>query len=71
LKNPNSSYIWIQYIAFKFEKEGIEKARQLMERALRHITFRSEDEKLNLWTAYLNLEYNFGKEDTLLKYIFS
>jgi len=67
LKNPNSSYIWIQYVAFKFQKDGIEKARQLIERAIRTITFRNENEKLNLWTAYINLEFNFGTEDTLLK----
>lgn len=70
MKNPNSSYIWIQYIAFKFQKDGIEKARQLMERALRTIMFRNENEKLNLWTAYINLEYNFGTEDSLMKYEF-
>ena len=67
MKNPNSSYVWIQYIAFKFEKEGIEKSRQLIERALRNINFRNETEKLNLWTAYLNLEFAFGTEPILMK----
>lgn len=67
MKNPNSSYIWIQFAAFKYQKDGIEKARMILERALRTITFRNEDEKLNLWTAYINLEYNFGTEDSLMK----
>ena len=39
-----------------------------MERALRNVMFRNEDEKLNLWTASINLEYNFGTEDSLMKY---
>jgi rRNA biogenesis protein RRP5 len=33
-----------------------------MERALRVINFVNEDEKLNLWTAYINLEFHFGTE---------
>lgn len=35
LKNPNSSIIWIHYIAFKLEQKGIEAARALSERSLR------------------------------------
>lgn len=37
LKNPNSSYVWIKYIAFKMEKAGIEEARATIERALKVI----------------------------------
>lgn len=48
------------------ESEGIENARQIMERALRVINFNNEVEKLNLWNAYLNLEYHFGQEERLI-----
>jgi len=37
-----------------------------MERALRVINFVNEDEKLNLWTAYINLEFHFGSESNLI-----
>ena len=62
LKNPNSSYSWIRYAAFSMENTGIDKARKVMDKALKVINFRNENEKLNLWTAYLNLEFNFGNE---------
>ncbi|EGR29983.1 programmed cell death 11, putative [Ichthyophthirius multifiliis] len=67
LKNPNSSYIWIQYIAFVMENENIYQAREIIERALKVINFANENEKLNLWTAYLNLEHNFGDSKSLIK----
>lgn len=37
MKNPNSSYIWIKYIAFKMETSGIEEARTVIERAIKVI----------------------------------
>ena len=49
------------------EKEGIVNARDILERALKVINFTNENEKLNLWTAYLNLEHNFGDEKTLVR----
>ena len=49
------------------ENEGIKSARNVIERALRVINFRSENEKLNIWTAALNLESNFGSEANLIK----
>ena len=60
LANPNSSELWVRFASSVMEKEGIENARQIMERALRVINFNNESEKLNLWNAYLNLEYHFG-----------
>lgn len=67
LKNPNSSYVWIQFMAWVIEKEGIQAAREVTERALRVINFKNENEKLNLWTAFMNLEHNFGDEKSLVK----
>ena len=43
----------------------IASARKVAERALRTIGFREEDEKYNLWLAYVNLEHKFGNEQSL------
>ncbi len=37
-----------------------------MERALNVINYLSEQEKLNLWLAYINFEYTFGDESQLI-----
>lgn len=50
------------------EKEGIESAREIVERALKRISFKNENDKLNVWTAYMNLENNFGDEKHLISY---
>uniref|UniRef100_A0A8I6WUQ3 Pre-mRNA-splicing factor Syf1/CRNKL1-like C-terminal HAT-repeats domain-containing protein n=1 Tax=Hordeum vulgare subsp. vulgare TaxID=112509 RepID=A0A8I6WUQ3_HORVV len=38
----------------------VEKARSVAERALRTINIREENEKLNVWVAYFNLENEYG-----------
>jgi hypothetical protein len=43
----------------------IEKARQVAERALKAISFRSPQEKLNVWIALLNLENMYGTQKTM------
>ncbi|CCD27283.1 Rrp5p NDAI_0K00920 [Naumovozyma dairenensis CBS 421] len=63
--NPNSSVIWMNYMAFQLQLSEIEKARELAERALKTINFREEAEKQNIWIALLNLENTFGTEETL------
>ncbi|CAI4048970.1 hypothetical protein N7582_004532 [Saccharomyces uvarum] len=63
--NPNSSVIWMNYMAFQLQLSEIEKARELAERALKTINFREEAEKMNIWIAMLNLENTFGTEETL------
>lgn len=50
------------------EKEGLDSARSICERALNVINYRLDNEKLNLWTAYFNLEYNFGEPTLFGKY---
>ncbi|KAL4002483.1 S1 RNA binding domain family protein [Acanthocheilonema viteae] len=62
---PNSSILWIRYITFFLERNDVEKARAVAERALSVINFREEDEIFNVWTAYLNLEGNFGTSESL------
>ncbi|CAN0879206.1 rRNA biogenesis protein RRP5 [Linum grandiflorum] len=58
--SPNSSFIWIKYMAFLLNTSDVEKARSVAERALRTISFREEGEKLNIWVAYFNLENEYG-----------
>ncbi|CAL9731883.1 rRNA biogenesis protein Rrp5p [Monosporozyma unispora] len=63
--NPNSSVVWMNYMAFQLQLSEIEKAREIAERALKTINFREEAEKLNIWIAMLNLENTFGSSETL------
>ncbi|KAI8991069.1 hypothetical protein BDF20DRAFT_811062 [Mycotypha africana] len=63
--SPNSSYLWINYMAYQLQLSEISKARDIGERALKTINFREEQEKLNVWVALLNLENNFGTEESL------
>ncbi|KAG2203792.1 hypothetical protein INT47_012725 [Mucor saturninus] len=63
--SPNSSYLWINYMAYQLQLSEIGKARDIGERALKTISFREEQEKMNVWVALLNLENNFGTDETL------
>ncbi|KQJ89113.1 hypothetical protein BRADI_4g23560v3 [Brachypodium distachyon] len=58
--SPNSSFIWINYMAFLLDLADVEKARSVAERALKTINIREEEEKLNVWVAYFNLENECG-----------
>ncbi|KAF3672570.1 hypothetical protein FXO38_06017 [Capsicum annuum] len=58
--SPNSSFVWIKYMAFVLSLADVEKARLIAERALRTINVREELEKLNVWVAYFNLENEYG-----------
>lgn len=65
LGSPNSSYLWINYMAFQLQLSEVDKAREIGERALTKISFREEQEKLNVWVAMMNLENTFGTADSL------
>lgn len=65
LGDPNSSVLWMNYMAFQLQLSEVDKAREIAERALKTINFREELEKLNIWVALLNLENTFGTDDTL------
>lgn len=65
LGQPDSSDLWIRYMAFQVQVSEPARAREIAERALKTINIREETEKLNVWIAYLNLENNFGTDDTL------
>lgn len=63
--SPNSSYIWINYMAYQLQLSEIDKAREIGERALSTISFREEQEKMNVWVAMLNLENTYGSDESL------
>lgn len=65
LASPNSSYMWIQFMAFQLQLAEIEKAREIAKRALSAINIREEQERLNVWIALLNLENTYGTEESL------
>lgn len=63
--NPNSSYLWLKYMAFQLGLADIDGARAVAERALKKIVFREEQERLNVWVARMNLEVKYGSADEL------
>lgn len=65
LGEPDSSLLWLKYMAFQLELGEVEKAREIAERALRTISMGQDTEKLNVWVALLNLENTYGNEDSL------
>lgn len=65
LGQPDSSELWIAYMALQMQVSELSKAREIAERALRTINIREQTEKLNVWIAYLNLELVYGNKETL------
>ncbi|KAL8934717.1 MAG: hypothetical protein Q9216_005767 [Gyalolechia sp. 2 TL-2023] len=65
LGQPNSSVLWLGYMAFHLQLSEVDKAREIAERALRTIHIQEQDDKLNVWVALLNLENTYGTEETL------
>ncbi|KAK3357091.1 hypothetical protein B0T25DRAFT_146638 [Lasiosphaeria hispida] len=62
LGQPDSSQLWISYMAFQMQVSELAYARKVAERAIKTINTREETEKLNVWIAYLNLEVAYGTE---------
>jgi len=65
--SPNSSFLWIQFVSHLISLTEFDKARGVAERALTTITFREEQEKYNVWVAYVNLEQQYGTKESLSK----
>ena len=65
LGQPNSSILWLSYMAFQLQLSEFAKAREIAERALKTINMREETEKMNVWIALLNLENTYGTDDSL------
>lgn len=60
LANPNSSALWLKYIAMHVAAAELTKARAVGRKALETINISLDNEKLNIWLALLNLENMFG-----------
>ncbi|XP_015771536.1 PREDICTED: protein RRP5 homolog [Acropora digitifera] len=67
VSSPNNSVVWLQYMAYHLHTANIEKAKEVAERALKTISFREEQEKMNVWVGLLNLENLYGTQESLLK----
>ncbi|KAL1005879.1 hypothetical protein UPYG_G00065090 [Umbra pygmaea] len=67
LSSPDSSLLWLQYMAFHLQATQIDQARAVAERALKTINFREDREKLNVWVALMNLENLYGTAESLQK----
>ncbi|KAI2190089.1 rRNA biogenesis protein rrp5 [Ophidiomyces ophidiicola] len=65
LGDPDSSLLWLKYMAFHLELGEVDRAREISERALRSIGIGQDTEKFNVWVAMLNLENTFGTNDSL------
>ena len=52
-------------MAFMLDNVGIDAARKVVERGVRAVGMANDEDKLNLWTAFMNLESNFGTQETL------
>ena len=64
LGQPDSSSLWIAYMAFQMQVSELSAAREIAERAIKTINIREQTEKLNVWVAYLNLEVMYGTESS-------
>ncbi len=62
---PNSSVLWLSYMAFQLQLSEVAKARDIAERAIKTINIREESEKMNVWVGLLNLENTYGSDDSL------
>ncbi|MCJ1317154.1 rRNA biogenesis protein rrp5 [Xylographa vitiligo] len=67
LGQPNSSFLWLSYMAFELQLSEVSKARGIAERAIRTINLGqdTDSELLNVWVAYLNLENTYGTDETI------
>lgn len=61
VEGNSSSAVWIKYMAFWLKMAEVSKARETAERAIKNSSsFAHEQDRLNLWIAYLNMEAAFG-----------
>ena len=65
VSSPDASLVWVQYMALVMESGELETARSIAKRALERINFRLEEERLNIFLAWLNLENSFGTEEAM------
>ncbi|XP_044752807.1 protein RRP5 homolog [Coccinella septempunctata] len=64
MNNPNSSTLWLKYIAFCLSVQEFEKARSIGRRALASINMTCEDDKFNIWMTLLSIENLYGTKES-------
>jgi len=64
LTKGDTSIVWIRYMAFHLKMSDLVRARQVAERAVKHVGFAEAKERFNVWVAFMNLECTFGSEET-------
>ena len=52
-------------MAFMLDKLDAEAARKIAERAVKSVNMTAEEDKLNIWIAYMNLENKFGTQESM------
>lgn len=60
IASPNCSKTWISYMVFHLQNNQLDLARSIGRKALKKISFRDEQELLNIWISLLNLELRYG-----------
>jgi rRNA biogenesis protein RRP5 len=69
LATPNDSALWVRYMASKLRSLDLVSCRSIANRALKTILFREEEEKFNIWVAFINLEFKYGTKQSLTEVI--
>ncbi|OQR70739.1 hypothetical protein BIW11_11432 [Tropilaelaps mercedesae] len=64
MASPDDSSLWVRLMALHLEQLEVEKARHIAKRALKTI-HGSEQDKLNVWLAVLNMENLYGSRNSL------
>lgn len=67
MSSPNSSFVWIKYMAFLIALGEVDRARGVADRAIKTIHYREEGERFNVWVAWLNAENAYGTEEGTLQ----
>lgn len=65
LGQPDSSYLWLSYMAFQLQLSEVANARKIADRALQTINIREDAEKMNVWVGLLNLENTYGSDESI------
>lgn len=65
VSNPTSSHLWLRYASWLLSTTEVAKARAVIRRALKSIPVHMEEERANLWLALMNLESEYGDEESL------
>lgn len=47
------------------EHVDVDAARKIAERAVKKISITADNDKLNLWIAFMNMEAQYGSDETL------